>query len=359
MNVGGPAVLLAELISELPFQEFSHTLITGVCENNEVDFLLNNPLDSEVIYLSSMRRSLFLSSEIRSFYQLVKVLRTISPDIVHTHTSKAGVLGRLAAHLATPNAKIVHTYHGHLLYGYFSKWKVLLLIAIEKALAKLTDVLVSVSNQVVKDLNNVGVGRKCRWLVIHPGIRIADSPRIINKGLFTISWIGRFTEIKDPFLAVRVFAFLKKNFGDDFRFIMLGNGDLWDEAKELARNLEVTIEFPGWVSPVDAILEESNLLLMTSLNEGVPVVIIEAAGYGVPTMTTDVGGVKEFVRDQETGFLVERGEAEIGNYICQLISNKDLLSIVSLNARSLAMSEFSNRNYLQAHLDLYRFLKSH
>lgn len=366
MNIGGPAVLLADLISRLPAEEFTHTLITGVCEANEVDYLLSNPLDSEVIYLSNIQRSLIPFNDIKSFFQLIFTLRQIKPEIVHTHTSKAGVLGRVATRLACPQAKIVHTYHGHLLYGYFSNWRVSLLVNLERKLAKTSDALVAVTHEVMQDLKKVGIGTSSKWRVIHPGVRFNNTQQL-TKGYgsksgdcdFTISWIGRFTNIKNPLLAIQSFSLLQENSDLKIKFIMAGEGELWDEAKILAHKLAIDIEFPGWVSPVDEILIESDVLLMTSKNEGMPVIIIEAAGYGIPTITTDVGGVKEFVSDYDTGFLVNPDPIKIAEKLLEVFNNGELRNQVSKRAFELAHKEFSSDMYLQAHLKLYRSLKPH
>ena len=366
MNIGGPAVLLADLISRLPAEEFTHTLITGVCEENEVDYLLSNPLDSEVIYLSNIQRSLIPFNDIKSFFQLIFTLRQIKPEIVHTHTSKAGVLGRTATRIACPKAKIIHTYHGHLLYGYFSKWKVSLLVNLEKSLAKISDALVAVTHEVMQDLKEVGIGTSSKWRVIHPGVRFHNTQQLTKEHGsksgdfdFTISWIGRFTNIKNPLLAIQSFSLLQENSDLKIKFIMAGEGELWGEAKILAHNLGIDIEFPSWVSPIDKILVKSDLLLITSKNEGMPVVIIEAAGYGIPTITTDVGGVKEFVSDYKTGFLVSQEAKEISRRLLEVVNNPDLLTKIGTNAFELAHKEFSSETYLQSHLTLYRALKSH
>ena len=366
MNVGGPAVLLADLISRLPTDEFTHTLITGVCEENEVDYLLSNSLNSEVIYLADIQRSLLPFNDIKSLCQLIFTLRKLNPEIVHTHTSKAGVLGRVAIRIACPNTKIIHTYHGHLLYGYFSNWKVSLLVKLEKSLAKISDALVAVTHEVMQDLKEVGIGTASKWHVIHPGVRFKSSQQL-TKELgsksgdfdFTISWVGRFTNIKNPLLAIQSFSLLQENSDLKLKFIMAGEGELWDEAKTLAHEFGVNIEFPGWISPIDKILVQSDLLLMTSKNEGMPVVIIEAAGYGIPTITTDVGGVKEFVSDYETGFLVSQETKEISRRLLEVVNDPDLITKVGTNAFELAHKDFSSETYLQSHLTLYRALKSH
>ena len=364
MNIGGPAVLIAELINNFPENEFEHTLITGRCTQNERDFLENLALCGSTIYLENLNRKIFLLDDLRTFIQLCKILRVGRPDLVHTHTSKAGVIGRLATRLASPNTKIVHTFHGHLLYGYFPRWKRALVILVEKVLSRITDSYVSVATNVERDLREVGIGNHRPWVVIEPGVELHRSAEkeILGNGLqhlenyFTITWIGRFTDIKNPLLAVESYAKMLSNFNGSTRMIMAGAGELLEDAKILASNLNLNIEFLGWIEDVAPLLSVSDVLLMTSKNEGMPVVIVEAASLGVPTLSTSVGGVGEFIADGQTGWLVNQDQEEIGLQLLKIYGDKDLLSRVRLNVLDLARKRFSVFNFVEKHLQLYRKL---
>jgi hypothetical protein len=159
MNVGGPAVIVADLMRSIDSSKVEQTLITGYCDENEADYLETVATDIKATRIAGLGRSVSLGADIRAFFALVAMIKKIAPDVIHTHTAKAGVLGRFAAILAGPRAKRVHTFHGHLLHGYFTGWKVKLVIAIEKFLAKRTDVLVAVGNQVKNDLLAAGIGK--------------------------------------------------------------------------------------------------------------------------------------------------------------------------------------------------------
>ena len=171
MNVGGPAVIVADLMRSLDKSAVEQTLITGYCDENEADYLETVATDVKATRIAGLGRSVSLVADVRAFFALVGMLRELRPDIVHTHTAKAGVLGRLASMLAGRKVKRVHTFHGHLLHGYFSGWKVRLVIAIEKFLAKRTDVLLAVGNKVKDDLLAAGIGKTDQYKVFFPGLK--------------------------------------------------------------------------------------------------------------------------------------------------------------------------------------------
>jgi len=360
MNVGGPAVLLSELIKNLPAEEFEHTLITGTCLDNEIDYLDSHPLDSEVIYIDEIKRSVLPLNDIKSFFKLIRVLRALKPDIVHTHTSKAGVLGRLAAKVAVPEAKIIHTYHGHLLYGYFPKWKTFLIVLLEKFLATFSDRLVAVTKQVRDDLQSAGIGRADKWLVIRPGLELPalpDRPACklalgIPSDKFVISWIGRFTGIKNPKLALEAISKLPSEVLKKTTFVMAGSGELLEESESYAKQLNLPITFTGWITDINPVLGASDLLFMSSKNEGMPVVIVEAALRKVPTLSTDVGGVKEFIEDNVTGWLSRQEPEDIATHLVSIIDGNSN-SLVPSKAYELAKTEFGIANMTANHRSLY------
>jgi hypothetical protein len=148
MNVGGPAVIVAELMRGMDSSKYQQTLVTGYCADDEADYLETVARDIPAIRINALGRSVSPLKDLSSFFALVKLIRKIKPDVIHTHTAKAGVLGRLASIVAGGRAKRVHTFHGHLLHGYFGTAKTKLVILIEKLLALFTDQLLAVGQQV-------------------------------------------------------------------------------------------------------------------------------------------------------------------------------------------------------------------
>ena len=159
MNVGGPAILVADLMRNLDSSKFESRLVTGYCDENESDFLDAVATDIKAIRVPGFGRSISIGNDLKAFFLLMIEIRRFKPDVVHTHTAKAGVLGRLAAFLAKPSAKRIHTFHGHLLHGYFPAWKTQIVVSIEKLLARPSAALITIGTQVQKDLLAVGIGK--------------------------------------------------------------------------------------------------------------------------------------------------------------------------------------------------------
>lgn len=359
MNVGGPARLLRDIADGLP-EDFHHTLITGRVESNEIDFIDANGLQIEVEYLDSMKRSIFLFDDLRTLVQLVRILRRIRPDIVHTHTSKAGALGRIAAKLALREVKIVHTYHGHLLYGYFSKVKVSALKLFERYLAKFTHALIAVSNPVMNDLRREGVGRTNAWEVIHPGVservRITRFSDDTDATGFRALWVGRFAEVKNPILALQAFFEVTVNQGLKAHLTMVGEGELFQEVKARAGAMKLDVEFTGWDSDTEKYFLNCDALLLTSRNEGLPLVILEAASNGVPCVGTNVGGVSDFIDNGKNGFLTEQNATSISESLGMLIRDSRLRKSLGEAAFETFQGGFTTSIFVEKHVTLYRKL---
>jgi glycosyltransferase involved in cell wall biosynthesis len=361
MNVGGPAILIDGLIQGLPEEDFSHHLITGRCAGNEIDYLDAHPNLEKLISihrLKSLGRSIFPTKDLRTVIETIRLLREIKPDIVHTHTSKAGIIGRIAAKVASPNSIVIHTFHGHLLYGYFSPLKTKLVILFEKSLSKMTDVLIAVTSQIERDLKHVGIGIDNRWEVIHPGVSKIELKRSTwtEHASKRLVWIGRFTDIKNPTLAIEIMEHLHKSDGSNISLTMVGDGELLTGMQNLARAKQLPIQFTGWQTDVYPFLQEADALLLTSKNEGLPIVILEAASMGIPTFSTNVGGVNEFITDGSTGFLIDQDSNQAAIYLSSTLSNDAVMDSVSKTASERYQNGFSMDSFVESHSRLYRSL---
>ena len=256
MNIGGPAKLLADLINHIPEKEIEHILISGRCESDETDLLDTYKIKSKIIYLDDVQRSVFLFRDIKSIFALYLILQKLKPAIVHTHLSKAGVLGRVAAKISNPKVVLIHTFHGHLLSGYFNQFKVKIIIGIEKFLSQFTNTLIAVSKDVQEKYSILGIGKRSEWLVINPGIRNTlqtDQSEIRNSALtsksFHLIWIGRFAEIKNPKLAIEIFDLLQSHSEFTFQLTMIGDGKLLADCKKFAQDkkLKVIIYYSTYI----------------------------------------------------------------------------------------------------------------
>lgn len=345
MNLGGVAMLLADLHEKLPSDEFSHTLITGECAQNEIDILAHTQNDANIIKIRRLRRSVNFIADISTFLELRKIIKRISPDIVHTHTSKAGLIGRVAAKSLGNKIKIVHTFHGHHLYGYFPRLVVQTIILVERTLANMTDLLISDSKQVMSDLKLRNIGVTKTWEVIAPGIRemistsrsAARKKLKLEEELFVICWVGRFTEIKNPILALKSYSLISKQVLNPIKIIMAGDGELLGSCRSYAVSNNLDVLFTGWEVNISSYLEASDILLMTSINEGFGLVIAEAGYFSVPTISTDVGGIREFIDDEKNGFIIDPSEFDIASKIKELIGRPKFLLKVGVEAKKLLL----------------------
>ena len=356
MNTGGPAVFLDHLTKSMADLGVKSTIAYGYCESNETDYTENNLMRAELVKVKALHRTLNPIDDIKAFLQLRQIIKTLKPDVINTHTSKAGVLGRIAANTIISRPKIVHTFLGHLIYGYFSKARIWIFISIERVMAKFTSAAIAVSAETKRSLVDKGVGRKLRWEVIRIGIPISEPARnaLSQSNRVKILWVGRFTDIKDPVFAVETVRELSKKMPGNFELTMVGGGELFEEVVGLATDLPIT--FTGVVKNPFETIKHFDLLMMTSKNEGLPLVILESANRLRATISTNVGGVSEFISDNDNGCLVPRDVKLMAKKIIFLSQNKQILYRLGLNGRRTLERSFSDKQMAQLHYDLYSSL---
>lgn len=359
MNVGGPAKLIHYLDHQLIESGIQHILVTGYCESNEIDFLNTHQIRGQLYRLARTKRSINLLSDFLSVYELSKIIKKTKPNIIHTHTAKAGFIGRIAKLISgQKNIRIVHTFHGHLLYGYFGKISSLIFNCTEKILAKNTDVLIAVSNNVKNDLITAGIGNTNKWRVIYPGIEIpvTFSNNRDSSSPLALLWIGRFSKVKNPMLAIKAYEKILPVIAS--KFTMVGGGELLNECLDYSRRHNLNIEFTGWDTDIYKYLEVSNLLLLTSFNEGLPLVVLEAASRCIPTLATNVGGVEEFIQDGETGFMSEVSLGSYSNKLISLVEKPEEIKKIGNNAFNKIEKGFNLEQFCNMHIELYRSLNN-
>jgi glycosyltransferase involved in cell wall biosynthesis len=363
MNVGGPAVIVADLMRSIDSSKVEQVLITGYCDSDEADYLETVATDIKATRIAGLGRSVSLVSDIRAFFALVAMIKKIAPDVIHTHTAKAGVLGRLAAILAGRSAKRVHTFHGHLLHGYFSGWKVKLVIAIEKFLAKRTDVLVAVGNQVKEDLLAAGIGKSDQYRVFFPGL---VEPKKISKdvarqqfemeaGEVYVAYVGRMTAIKRPDRLLNTAAEIKTR-NLPVKFIVAGEGDLFDATKRDSERRDLPVRFLGWRKDIGALFAASDIAILTSDNEGIPLTLIQAAQASLPMVATDVGSISDIVVHEVNGYLVDSEPAALADALQKLAIDPVLRQIMGDAGRERTSRYFSLEKMCADHTELYQLL---
>ena len=365
MNVGGPAVIVADLMRGLDPVKFEQKLITGYCADNEADYLETVATDVKATRIGGLGRSISPMADARAFLKLVALIRRENPDVIHTHTAKAGVLGRLAAILAGSRALKVHTFHGHLLHGYFAGWKIKLVIAIEKYLATRTDILVAVGNQVKEDLIAAGIGERNQYKVFFPGLPTPDDfdrdtvRKEIGLDLDAIycTFVGRLTQIKRPDRLLDVVAASVAR-GLELNFLVAGEGELFESSKARALEENLPITFLGWRSDIDQLFAASDMAILTSDNEGIPLTLIQAAFAGIPIVAPRVGSIADIVIDGETGFLTSPQAGAMASAISALVTDEDLREELGSVGRAHAEKYFSLEKSLADHAALYEISHS-
>jgi glycosyltransferase involved in cell wall biosynthesis len=359
MNTGGVAVLISELVQQMDSNTYEVKLITGVCQVGEEDYIKDRGLILNVISIPSLQRSLRPLKDLKAFFSVARELSKIKPNIVHTHTSKAGLIGRIAAKLVCPNAKIVHTFHGHLLQGYFSRLATFGLVKTERLLANLTDQFISMGNEVKSQLIQVGIGRDSQYEVVFPGVD-KKVPNYKNSDVLALrgklpaaiicTFVGRLSPIKRCDRIVEL-ASLKQVQEVGLHFLIIGDGELRSKLEESSSGLPIT--FLGWQSNSEDWLGISDIALLLSDNEAVPLAMIEAGLAGLPVIATNIGSMSDVVFDGVNGFLVTTEMNFIAGKVLELAKDQDMRRQMGERGRKLAVANFSTETMVTKHERIY------
>ena len=356
MNVGGPAIQASVLARGLDSTRYEHRLYAGTVAPDEADYVELFSSDVAPIPVAGLGRAVRPFDDVRALTQLTTLMRRFRPHIVHTHTAKAGVLGRAAAVVSRAPAR-VHTYHGHLLHGYFSPAKTRNVVRLERALAARCDHLVAVGGQVRDDLIAAGIGRAEQYVVVPPGTRLPPMPtrEAARQALRlppddpVVAFVGRVTGIKRPDRFVAVARQIRRTL-PDAQFVVCGEGDQMDQLKAAD---DLAPRLLGWRRDVETVYAAADLVMLTSDNEGMPVSLIEAALAGVPAVATRVGSVAEVVQDGVTGLVVEPTVEDLTRAALTLLQDPALCHKMGRKARSVATERFSDQRLVRDIEDLY------
>jgi glycosyltransferase involved in cell wall biosynthesis len=260
----------------------------------------------------------------------------------------------LAAKSVSRKMPVVHTFHGHLIYGYFAKYKIFAFTLVERFLALFTDAAASITQETEDSLKKLKIGKKVKWQVIRLGIPVNQTTFLApkNNNKTNLLWVGRFTDIKDPNYAILVMQELEKLSPGKFDLTMVGGGELLEESKAKAKSLPIT--FTGWLDKPFESVGYFDLLLLTSKNEGMGLVMLEAANYSKATVARSVGGVGEFVTDNKNGFLVTGNANQMAIKINSL--SDEVIEQVGKNCKLVLENEFTDKVMANNYLKLYKSL---
>jgi glycosyltransferase involved in cell wall biosynthesis len=337
LNAGGPAHHVGVLSSGLG-PAYETLLVHGRVGAGEApleDFDARYP--TRRLELPDLGPEVRPVRDLLTLLRLVRILRRMRPDVVHTHTAKAGLVGRLAALSLRPRPAIVHTYHGHVLEGYFGRSETSLYRLAERALGRVSDRLVGVSDATVADLRRFGIGTAATLRVIRLGLDLDEFLRAgppegagfraetgVRPGETLVVTVGRLVPIKRCDVALRAVAHACAG-GAPLRLAVVGDGPLRAELEDLAHRLGIAgrVVFTGYRGDLPAIAAAADVALLSSDNEGTPVWLIEAAAAATPAVATDVGGVREVVADGTGVTAPARDHAALGDALGALAADAD------------------------------------
>ena len=363
MNVGGPAVQVSGLMRGFNSTEFDQCLYTGYCASDEADYLDTVAIDVNAVRIQGFGRRVSMGGDIKAFITLVKEIRTFKPHVIHTHTAKAGFLGRIASIVSLQRSIRVHTFHGHLLNGYFGSFKRSLVVIAEKFLALFTHELLAVGDKVRQDLLNAGIGSKDKFGLMPPGLGIgslspkSDSQRVLGLPSHRLqcAFIGRVTQIKRPDRFLDVVSEIKKR-GVELDFFIAGDGELLEMCRERIKKEDLPVTVLGWQSDIERVLSAADIVVLTSDNEGTPLSLIQAGMAGLPVVTTNVGSVPEVVLDGVTGIITALDVQEIADALEKLVADKGLRAQYGDAAQKFTLSHFGVKRLVSDHEELYKKL---
>jgi glycosyltransferase involved in cell wall biosynthesis len=324
LNMGGPAHQAALLSGRRFDPERYETLLAhGSLAPGEASLAdLSRDEGATMRFVGELRQPIDPLRDGQALAKLIRLARGFKPDIVHTHTAKAGFLGRQAALAVSPRPVIVHTYHGHVLEGYFGAAKSKLYLQLERALARVSDRLIGVSEATVDDLVRLGVAPRAKFTVLPLGLDL-DPLAELDEALglearaelgvgdeeILLVFVGRVVPIKRLDLLLRALAQARES-GPRLRLVVVGDGDERPRLERQAAEFGIAadLRFLGYRRELRPLFAAADIAVLCSDNEGTPVSLIEAAAAGLPAVATDVGGVREVV-GEETGILVPPGDA--------------------------------------------------
>jgi glycosyltransferase involved in cell wall biosynthesis len=361
MNVGGPARQVLQLV-RLAGEDLRVELASGRPPEEEGELLDPGVIPVRVPLVRALRPV----TDLRAFGAVRGLLGRLAPAVVHTHMAKAGAVGRLAALSLRARPRLVHTFHGHVLEGYFPPLQQRAFLEAERLLARRTDALVAVSPEVRDELVELGVGRQAQYRVIPVGLDLGPflavagpSGRLrgalgLGPEVPLVGALGRLVPIKDHETLLSALAGLP-----GVHLAVLGDGELRAVLEGRARALRIAgrVHFTGWWPDVPGALADLDVVALSSRNEGTPVALVEALAAARPVVATDVGGVGHVVQHGETGWLVAPGDpAGLASALGEALFDRARASRMAEEGRRRVSERFGSSEMVEAHRELYREL---
>jgi len=374
-NIGGPtynATFLTRFLSD----DFETLLVGGLPEEDEKDSLhILEQYNVKPVLMPEMKRLPNWKSDREAYRKIKEIIEEFQPDIVHTHAAKAGALGRRAAKACGVKV-IVHTYHGHVFHSYFGTLKTKLYKFIERRLAGYSDGIIAISPIQKQELTKVHRICKPEKVAVIPlgfDLSVFHEKRITERSAtrekynlqedeVAVAIIGRLAPIKNHSLFLDVVELMAKQ-GTHARFFIVGDGSerefIEKRVAELKEMYQSSITLTSWITDIAQFNAGMDVICLTSDNEGTPVSLIEAQASSVPVVSTDVGGVKDIILENETGFVVPKKDApKLAEKLRILIENKEIREKMSQNGWNFVREQFHYEKLVKSMEDYYRTLLS-
>lgn len=379
-NLGGP-VYNATFLSAFLDDDFETLLISGVPNDDELeynDFVTKYNINYKQI--KNLEREISLKNDYKAFKEIRSIVKSFKPHIIHTHAAKAGLVGRLVA-LYSRTPIVLHTFHGHVFHNYFGKLKTTFYILLERILAKYTTGIIAISPAQKNDLVNVyKIAPQNKTFLIPLGLHLDPfytdqfnkrkffrEKFYIQNDEIAIGIIGRLVPVKNHTLFLNAIDQVLKKSKKKIRILIIGDGDERQNMTEQLKQLNISYNyFPenkepqtctltSWLTEMDEVYAGLDIIALTSLNEGTPVSLIEAQAACKPIVTTNVGGVRDIVLENDTAFITPSQDSDaFANAILQLTENDELRKNMGRNGFENVKEKFDKKRLVADMQKLYK-----
>ncbi len=368
LDKGGSSKILLDMVRALKKDNFNIKIISGKTLNPQEDLSsFSRETRVEVIFEKCLRRDINIFLDFMALIKLYFLIKKNKPDIVHAHTSKAGFLGRIAAHLAGV-PKIFYMPHGHIFYGYASRLLTNLFVILERFAACFTDVFITLTDIDKEEFLRRKIGLREKFVTIPNGVNIKDYEQVnesavnelrenlqIPENFSVICTISRLEPVKGVEVFIKAIAKVNETF-PNFKALIVGDGGEKHKLLKLTEclKLDEKIKFLGFRDDVREIIFLSDVIVNSALNEGQGLAILEAMACAKPVIATKVGGVPEVIIDGQTGILAESGNSEqIASAIIKILNDKELAARLAAEAKKRLIFKFSQEKMINSFRDIY------
>ena len=342
LDRGGAAEVILDLVKALSQHGMRVTLIVGKTDNPQTDlseFCTQNGIALYII--PNLIRSVSPIHDIIAFFKIKKIIRNLQPAIVHTHTSKAGIVGRCAAWSAGIRHS-VHSPRGHVFYGYYNRYVTSVFVTLERLASHITEKITTLTKKGMQDHIDMGVGTEEKFTVVHSGVRIdrfknGDGNTVKKETGFNdnriVGWAGRLDSVKNCLLFVESASIIKKRMPETC-FLIAGDGEEREMLQERSHDLGLSdcMMFLGDRDDMPDVMAAFDVFVLSSHNEGFGRVLVEAMAAGAVPVSTMVGGTPDVVEDGVSGFLVPKGDSQtMADAVCSLLADNELYNRLRTN----------------------------